>query len=141
MNLSEIEAYLQSATADLPGLESQVTIRDHDVVARLWRPGEPERWAQVRTPGDDMFWLSVDGRFGTAIPTLSPDDDEITESLDELLAVARAYLEGRVERHGRRFPTLTVTTPDGTEVLQRALTTNLRDLFTRRSPGGLEDHA
>ncbi|MFC8600294.1 hypothetical protein [Isoptericola sp. NPDC057191] len=136
MNLTEIEAYLRSATADLPGLERQVSIRDHDAVARLWRPGEPERWAQVRTSGDDMFWLGVDGGFGTFIPTRLPDDDEIRESLDELLAVARAYLEGRVERHGRRFPTLTVTTPDGTGLLQRALTTNLRALFRGRRGEG-----
>lgn len=129
MNLTEVEAYLRSATGDLLGLECQVTTRDHEAVARLWRPDVPERWAQVRTSGDDLFRLSVDGGFGTFIPTLLPDDDEIAESLDDLLAVARAYLEGKVERHGRRFPTLTVTTPDGTELLQRALLTNLRDLF------------
>ncbi|MFE6968334.1 hypothetical protein [Isoptericola sp. NPDC057653] len=129
MNLTEIEAYLRSATDDLPGLERQVTTRDHEAVARLWRVDEPERWARVRTSGDHLFRLDVDGRFLLVIPTMQPDDDEIAESLDELLAVAHAYLDGRVERRGRWFPTQTVTTPAGTELLQRALTTNLRALF------------
>ncbi|PFG43831.1 hypothetical protein ATJ88_2544 [Isoptericola jiangsuensis] len=129
MSLREIEDYLRLISSELSDCETSTERRDGMALLRMSPVGDPTRWVVISTPGDDWFGLRVADEFILINPTLRPDDEEIKDSLDELLLVAVGYLEGRYRRSGRVFRSLIVETPQGRVVLGRTVGTHVRALF------------
>jgi hypothetical protein len=130
LNLRDIEDYFRVISAELPAFDATVERRDGVALLRISPVEDPTRWVVISTPGEDWFGLRVSDEFILINPTLRPDDEEIMESLDELLLVAVAYLKGRFRRSGRFFRSLIVDLPCGQVTLGRTVWTNVREFFS-----------
>lgn len=138
MKAEDVDAYLRTACLELTGYDAEFG-RDRGIpYVRLRRPDEPTVWAYVSTPGSMWYCLAVTGDFLLIdLTDDDPPDDEVMQSVDDLLVIAHSYLTTRPRPEGTIFPRLTVETPFGKKVLTRSLVSDLRALVpgARRRPG------
>lgn len=132
MNIDDVESFLRSAREALPGIATEMGRKRTAAYLKLFDESEPGRWAVVWTPGDGWVSLDLDGGFSLDHYEEEIEDDDLKAVISGYIEVAVAYLNATSRENlpiGRRFPVLTVTTPDGTIELRRSLVQNLQEMF------------